>query len=92
MIARLLCEEKLKWYQRAKCQVILEGDSNTRYFHSVANGIHRKKSLPFEDEGIIKGRTLSHTLLIITKNCLGLRRKETSQWMKPRWMSYPNFP
>jgi hypothetical protein len=42
-IASLLREEELKWYQRSKSQFILEGDSNTRYFHSVANGRHRKK-------------------------------------------------
>jgi hypothetical protein len=42
-IACLLYEEELKWYQRSKSQFILEGDSNTRYFHSVANGRHRKK-------------------------------------------------
>jgi mannosylglycoprotein endo-beta-mannosidase len=37
-IARLFREEELKWYQRSKSQFILEGDANTRYFHSVANG------------------------------------------------------
>ena len=44
-IARLLREEELKWYQRSKAQFILEGDSNTRYFHGVANGRHRKKNV-----------------------------------------------
>jgi hypothetical protein len=33
-LAGLLHEEKLKWYQRSKTQFLLEGDSNTRYFHS----------------------------------------------------------
>jgi ribosomal 50S subunit-associated protein YjgA (DUF615 family) len=42
-IAKLLREEDLKWYQRSKAQFILEGDSNTRYFHSIANARHRKK-------------------------------------------------
>jgi hypothetical protein len=32
-IAKLPREEELKWYQRSKAQFILEGDSNTRYFH-----------------------------------------------------------
>ena len=44
-IARLLREEEIKWYQRSKAQFILEGDSNTRYFHSVANGRHRRKRI-----------------------------------------------
>jgi hypothetical protein len=41
----------------AKAQLILEGDLNTRYFHSVGNGRHRKKlthSL-VQDEGTIEG-------------------------------------
>jgi hypothetical protein len=42
-IAKLLREGELKWYQRSKAQFILEGDSNTRYFHSIANARHRKK-------------------------------------------------
>jgi hypothetical protein len=44
-IASLLREEELKWYQRSKAQFILEGDSNTRYFHGIANGRHRKKCI-----------------------------------------------
>ena len=57
-IARLLREEEVKWYQRSKAQFILEGDSNTRYFHSVANGRHRKKLIHSlnQDEGVIKGQ------------------------------------
>jgi mannosylglycoprotein endo-beta-mannosidase len=56
-IARLLREEELKWYQRSKSQFILEGDSNTRYFHSIANGRHRKKRIRslVQDEGTIEG-------------------------------------
>jgi hypothetical protein len=44
-IASLLREEEIKWYQRSKSQFILEGDSNTHCFHSVANGRHRKKHI-----------------------------------------------
>ena len=56
-IARLLREEELKWYQRSKAQFILEGDSDTRYFHGVANGRHRKKRIHslVQDEGTIEG-------------------------------------
>jgi hypothetical protein len=31
-LAQLLCEEEIKWYQRAKVKDLLEGDSNTKYF------------------------------------------------------------
>jgi mannosylglycoprotein endo-beta-mannosidase len=56
-IAFLLREEEIKWYQRSKSKFILEGDSNTRYFHSVANGRHRKKRIHslVQDEGMIEG-------------------------------------
>ena len=36
-MAGLLREEEIKWYHRSKTQFILEGDANTRYFHSLAN-------------------------------------------------------
>jgi hypothetical protein len=38
----LLREEEIKWYQRAKMTKLLCGDCNTKYFHLVANGKHRK--------------------------------------------------
>ena len=54
----MLREEELKWYQRSKAQFILEGDSNTRYFHNVANGRYRKKHIHslVQDEGLIEGQ------------------------------------
>src|SRR3954469_12772435 len=57
-IARLLREEELKWYQRSKAKFILEGDANTRYFHAVANGKHKKKRIHslIQDEGMIEGQ------------------------------------
>jgi hypothetical protein len=56
-IVNLLCEEEVKWYQCSKSQFILEGDSNTRYFHSGANGRHGKKSIHslVQEEGTIEG-------------------------------------
>jgi hypothetical protein len=39
---QLLREEELKWFPRAKTTRILKGDSNTKYFHMVANGKRRK--------------------------------------------------
>src|SRR3954447_584797 len=49
----ILHEEELKRYQRSKAQFLLEGDSNTRYFHSFANVRHRKKCIHslVHDEG-----------------------------------------
>jgi mannosylglycoprotein endo-beta-mannosidase len=41
-LAELLREEELKWYQRAKAKHLLEGDTNTKYYHLLANGRHRK--------------------------------------------------
>jgi len=32
----------LKWYQKAKLKHLLQGDANTKYYHLVANGKHRK--------------------------------------------------
>jgi mannosylglycoprotein endo-beta-mannosidase len=54
----MLREEELKWYQRSKAQFILQGDSNTKYFHNVANGRHRKKCIHslLQDEGLIEGQ------------------------------------
>jgi hypothetical protein len=52
-LAGLLREEELKWYQRSKAQSILEGNLNTRYFHGIASGRHRRKRIQYllqEDE------------------------------------------
>jgi hypothetical protein len=44
-VVSLLREEELKWYKRAKVKTLLEGDANTRFFHLVANGKHRKQHI-----------------------------------------------
>lgn len=58
-LAKLLREEELKWYQRAKTKRVLEGDRNTKYYHMIANGKHRKTRIfqLEQDEGVIKGET-----------------------------------
>jgi hypothetical protein len=56
-LAQMLREEELKWYQRAKVNDLLEGDSNTKYFQLVASGKHRKTRI-FQlqhDDMIIEG-------------------------------------
>jgi hypothetical protein len=37
-----LREEEIKWYQRLKAKHLLEGDADTKYFHLLVNGHHRK--------------------------------------------------
>lgn len=53
----LLREEEIKWLQRAKTKRILEGDRNTKYYHLIANGKHRKTRIfqLEQEEGVIRG-------------------------------------
>ena len=44
-LIKLLREEELKFYQRAKATDVLLGDNNTKYFQMIANGKHRKKCI-----------------------------------------------
>jgi hypothetical protein len=50
-------EEESKWAQRAKVKHIQEGGNNTKYFHLIANGKHRKKKIfqLEQQEGTIVG-------------------------------------
>jgi hypothetical protein len=41
-LANLRRDEETKWAQRAKVKHIQEGGKNTKYFHLIANGKHRK--------------------------------------------------
>jgi mannosylglycoprotein endo-beta-mannosidase len=54
-LVSLLREEELKWYERAKVKTLLEGDANTRFFHLVANGKHRKQHIYRleDDNGVV---------------------------------------
>ena len=50
----MLREEEIKWYQRAKVKHLLECDANTKYYHLLANGRHRKTRIfQLEDENNI---------------------------------------
>jgi hypothetical protein len=42
---KLRREEEQKWAHRAKVKHIQEGGNNTKYFHLIANGKHRKKKI-----------------------------------------------
>jgi hypothetical protein len=54
---KLRREEESKWAQRAKVKHIQEGGNNTKYFHLIANGKHRKKKIfqLEQQEGTIVG-------------------------------------
>jgi hypothetical protein len=56
-LSQLLREEKIKWYQRSKTKHLLKGDTNTKYFHLLANGRHMKTRIfQLQDgENIISG-------------------------------------
>jgi hypothetical protein len=56
-LTQLLREEEVKWFQRAKTTRILKGDSNTKYFHMVANGKRRKTRIfrLEQEDGIVEG-------------------------------------
>jgi hypothetical protein len=57
-LAKLRRDEETKWAQRAKVKHVQEGGNNTKYFHLVANGKHRKKRIfqLEQDEGTIVGQ------------------------------------
>ena len=56
-VTKLRRDEESKWAQRAKVKHIQEGGQNTKYFHLIANGKHRKKKIfqLEQDEGTIVG-------------------------------------
>jgi hypothetical protein len=42
-LSNLRREEESKWAQRAKVKYVQEGGNNSKYFHLIANGKHRRK-------------------------------------------------
>ena len=44
-LADVMRDEEAKWANRAKVKNIQEGGNNTKYFHLIANGKHRKKRI-----------------------------------------------
>ena len=73
-LEKLRREEEIKWAQRAKVKFIQEGGSNTKYFHLIANGRHRKKKIfqLEQDEGTIVGQeNLKHFITDYYKKLFG---------------------
>jgi hypothetical protein len=58
MIAKIIRDDESKWEQRAKVKHIQEGGNNTKYFHLIANGKHRRKNFfqLEQEEGTIVGQ------------------------------------
>jgi hypothetical protein len=42
-LSKLRRGEESKWAQKAKVKFVQEGGNNTKYFHLIANGKHRRK-------------------------------------------------
>ena len=52
-LEKLMEMEELYWQQRGGDRWILQGDSNTGYFHLAANGRKRKKTIfSLEEDGV----------------------------------------
>jgi mannosylglycoprotein endo-beta-mannosidase len=74
-----LREEEIKWYERAKVKTLLEGDANTRFFHLVANGKHRKQLIYRleDDNGVtVNSDRLKWHITNYYKNLFGIPEKK----------------
>jgi len=71
-LVKLLREEEIRYYQRAKARDTLLGDNNTRYFQLIANGRHRKKRIFALEDGNNKIEGLSNLKSYITNFYKGL--------------------
>jgi mannosylglycoprotein endo-beta-mannosidase len=92
--ACVLQEEELKWYKRYKSKFIFKGDSNTRYFHDVANGRRRKKCIHslVQDECIIEGQEhLKSYISNYYKNMFGTLDEETFSMDETRMDDIPQI-
>ena len=73
-LIKLLREEELKFYQRAKATDVLLGDNNTKYFQMIANAKHRKKhifSLEHEENKIEGQNNLKNYITQFYKELFG---------------------
>jgi hypothetical protein len=60
ILAHLLRDKEIKWYQKAKVKGLLEGDFNTKYFQLIENEKHRKTRIfqPKHGDKVIGDMTL----------------------------------
>ena len=90
-LIQLLWEEEIKLYQRGKILKLLFGDMNTKYFHLVANGKHRKTRIFQLEDGdkIIQGDEIKkNTLLITIVDYLALQTQDSFLWMRVEEMIF----
>ena len=54
----ILKEEEVKWLQRSREKELLEGDDNTKYYHSKANGRRRRNIIVclHQEDGVVEGQ------------------------------------
>ncbi|WVZ60059.1 hypothetical protein U9M48_010126 [Paspalum notatum var. saurae] len=71
-LTKLLREEEIKYYRRAKAKDVLLGDNNTRYFHMIANGKYRKKRIFSLENGETKIEGHANLKSFITEFYKGL--------------------
>jgi hypothetical protein len=76
-VSQLLREEEIKWYQCSKAKHLLEGDTNIKYFHLLANGRHRKMRI-FQPTQLafIPGRNIMKGVIILHETIHELHRKK----------------
>ena len=90
-LIQLLREEEIKWYQRGKTLKLLFRDMNTKYFHLVANGKHRKTRIfqLVDGDKIIQGdEELKNTLQITIVDYLALQTQASFLWMRVEEMIF----
>ena len=84
-LTKLLREEEIYWLQRSKATKLLQGDDNTKYFHMVANGRHRKtKIIQLEQEGgiVVRDANLNNYITEFYKGLFGPHTPIFSQWTR----------
>ena len=73
-IANLRRDEESKWAQRAKVKHVQEGGNNTKYFHLIANGKHRRKrifQLEQDEETIVGHENIKNYITTYYKGLFG---------------------